>query len=136
MPNLSRDQIRMILKYLEDTTEMNYRHLQRALENPRALLKGVVDTKEERKFGNSIEVNEQPEFFKQLSEEMKLSGRARQRFEWATHPRNIGTTLRRAQEHAKGKSPKAGKKDKEKDKDDDSGEPPAPRGFVRTMLGL
>jgi len=106
MPDINRNKIRQMLEYLEDTTEMDYRHVRRLLENPRAILKGGLDTKEERKFGNVIRVSEQKEFFALLAKEAKLSGRARQQFDWAVHPRNIGTTLRRAQEHTKPKPEK------------------------------
>jgi len=152
MPDLNRNKIRQILKYLEDTKEINYRHVRRVLEDPRAILKGGLDTKEERRFGNVIRVQEQKEFFALLAKKAKLSGRARQQFDWAVHPRNIGTTLRRAQEHTKPKPEKkkarstpstslgtrsSGQEEpKGKDGDDDQKEPPAPRGFIRTMLGL
>ena len=112
---------------------MNYRHTLRVLDDPNAVLKGVADTEKERKFGNVIRVAEQPDFFALLKEEMGLEGRAREKFEWALHSRNIGTTLRRAQEHAKGGSQKQSEDEKEKG---DDGKPPSPKGFFRTMLGL
>jgi hypothetical protein len=132
MPDLTRDQIRTILQYLEDTTEVNYRHMDRVFTDRNAVLKGVPDTEKERKFGNIIHLSEQKDFFEMLKDEMQLEGRARQQFDWAFHSRNISATLRKAEEHAKGGKKEEGSKEKE----DGSGKPPSAKGFWRTMLGL
>ena len=128
MPDLNRQQIREILEYLEETTDIDALEVRRAIEHQGAILKGAPDTKEERKFGKVISVDEQKEFVEKLSEEMELSGRAREQFEWAMHSRNIGSTFRKMKE--------AKREDDDSESGSEDDEKPKQKGFWRTMTGI
>lgn len=97
MPDLSRDQIKDLIDYLEATTEMDYREHKRLVHYRGAPVKGTIDTKRERKFGRRIRRQEQEEYFEMLKEESGISGRAREQFEYLTHPRRIASTMRKVE---------------------------------------
>lgn len=130
MPNLSRQDCRLILEYLEATSDMSKRQLYRIMVDRGGLLYGQPTTKQEKKFGRVIETNERNSFFEALAEEMKLTKRQTKTLLWTISDRNLATTLRRAKEHA---NPK-----KDKENKGDNGEEPKPprKGIWRTLFGL
>lgn len=97
MPDLSRDDIKDLIDYLEENTEMDYREHKRLVHYRGAPVKGTIDTKRERKFGRRIRRQEQEEYFEMLKEASGISGRAREQFEYLTHPRRIASTMRKVE---------------------------------------
>lgn len=107
MPDLSRDDIKDLIDYLEANTEMDYREHKRLVHYRGAPVKGTIDTKRERKFGQRIRRQEQEEYFEMLKEASGISGRAREQFEYLTHPRRIASTMRKVEQWKKGQQDSA-----------------------------
>ena len=121
MPDLSRQQIREILEWIEGTTNIDKRQLRRVLVEKRGLLHGAPGTDEERKFGKVIEPREQTEFFGAVAEEMQLTKKQREKLMFYTHPRRIGGTLRRVEASQQSESDDESEDESDKKKDGGGG---------------
>ena len=101
MLNLSRDQVRKILEYLEAETNITQKQLWRVLEKHGGILRDGVDTAEERKFGHQIRPQERGDFFDEIAKEMHLTHEQQRKLRYAISPQHIRETLRRIEKEAK-----------------------------------